>query len=274
LNLLYWYQPYYSANQDHPEKEKIMPANPTSLLPVPYISQLGPGADLHNNDCGAASGAMILQAYTGISLTPDVFYDKAHPSGDVYLGVGEIQQVLSVNSVGTTWKTNQSLGNLFMALTENKPPIVLFKYSFLSDANLTESKFKGAHFAVVVGMDLKTIYLHDPLYQGTGGEAKAYPLDKFLDAWVGVSQDPSFPNPACGALTPTIEIGQQIPGAIADVKTTANLNVRTGPGTNFSIVQSLPKGTSIKIYTITGNWGQINASSERWVSLAYTTYNP
>jgi predicted double-glycine peptidase len=175
-----------------------MPANPTSLLPVPYLPQLGPGAELHNNDCGAASGAMVLKAYTGADLTPDVFYDKAHPSGGVYLGVGEIQQVLSVNRVGTTWKVNQSLGNLFMALTENKPSIVLFKYSFLSDANLTESKFKGAHFAVVVGMDLKTIYMNDPLYAGTGGKAKAYPLDAFLDSWVGVSQDHYSPTRPAG----------------------------------------------------------------------------
>jgi uncharacterized protein YraI len=75
-------------------------------------------------------------------------------------------------------------------------------------------------------------------------------------------------------IVPTLELGQQIPGAIADVKTTANLNVRSGPGTNFSIVSSLPKGTAVKIYAILGNWGQINASSESWVSLTYTTYQP
>ena len=250
-----------------------MPANPTSLLPVPFISQLGPDADQHNNDCGAASGAMVLKAYTGLSLTPDEFYDKAHPDGDVYLGVGEITQVLSANGLGTSWDTNLSLGNLFLALTEFKPPIVLFKYNSLSEAGLTESNFKGAHFAVVTGMDHKTVYLNDPLYAGQGGEAKAYPLNMFLEAWVGVSKDPKVPNPACGALIPTIGLGQQIPEAVADVKTKSPLNVRNGPGTNFKIVAYLPKGAAIKIYNVKEGWGQITAYSERWVSLSYTTYH-
>ncbi len=43
---------------------------PITLLPVPYVSQLGVGAEGHKNDCGAASAVMLLMAYTNSTMTP------------------------------------------------------------------------------------------------------------------------------------------------------------------------------------------------------------
>lgn len=39
--------------------------------------------------------------------------------------------------------------------------------------------------------------------------------------------------------------------------TTAALNVRKGPGTNYQVVRTLPKGTELDIYEMQGVWGKI-----------------
>ena len=46
-----------------PTPDPLPPATNASILPVPYISQLGAGSDQFIGT-GAATGAMLLQAYT------------------------------------------------------------------------------------------------------------------------------------------------------------------------------------------------------------------
>ena len=61
----------------------------------------------------------------------------------------------------------------------------------------------------------------------------------------------------------------------------SNLNVRSGPGTNYTIVRKLSNGSGVTIYEENNGWGRISGSQE-WVSLSYITpdiihtpsYNP
>jgi len=49
--------------------------------------------------------------------------------------------------------------------------------------------------------------------------------------------------------------------------TTSNLNVRGGPGTNFAVIKSLPKGTRVQVlYDKPGDWAQI---ADGWVNDTY-----
>lgn len=50
--------------------------------------------------------------------------------------------------------------------------------------------------------------------------------------------------------------------------TTSSLNVRTGPSTSYGIVQTLPKGTPIKVVRRYGNWGYSNGA-RGWVCTDY-----
>jgi N-acetylmuramoyl-L-alanine amidase len=43
--------------------------------------------------------------------------------------------------------------------------------------------------------------------------------------------------------------------------TTVSLNVRSGPGTTFSILSTLPAGTRVAVEQSTGNWSKINVPS-------------
>ena len=48
-----------------------------------------------------------------------------------------------------------------------------------------------------------------------------------------------------------------------------NLNVRSGPGTNYSIVGKLSKGTAITVSQVNGNWSYIISPVSGWVSNSY-----
>src|SRR5688572_9601091 len=137
---------------------------PVVLLPVPYVSQLGAGADTHRNDCGAASSVMLLRAYLDLKMTPDEFYTKFAIQWDPYLSVPQMRDAMSSLGLLTDFRANLGLQDLFTFLAASKPVIVLLRYKILQEAGLTEKKFEGPHFAVVVGIDSKNIYIHDPLY--------------------------------------------------------------------------------------------------------------
>ena len=49
----------------------------------------------------------------------------------------------------------------------------------------------------------------------------------------------------------------------------ANLNVRSGPGTNYSKVSSLSKGTQVTVTEINGDWSKISSPVSGWVSSSY-----
>ena len=51
---------------------------------------------------------------------------------------------------------------------------------------------------------------------------------------------------------------------------TANLNMRSGPGTGYSILATIPKGTSLRIESISGTWARVSYSGRTgYVSTAY-----
>ena len=249
---------------------------PVSLLTVPYTSQLGPGADSHHNDCGAAAAAMILAAYTGTFITPNGFYEKFDISGDPYLTVDHLRNALASEGLPTDLKSDLEMRSLFEFLQAGKPVIVPINYKVLHDAGLTETNFAGPHFSVAVGMDTKNIYVHDPLFTDPEeGNAHAYPIDSFVKAWTASTQISGYATPKCSAIIPAIAIGEtpvEEPPAISVLKrikiTITRLNVRKGPGTNYAIVGSVSRDEEFNLINEASGWGEIAA--DQWISLSYT----
>ena len=249
----------------------IAGVRPAGLLPVPYVSQLEEGAKLHNNDCGAACGVMLVRAYNKqVEVTVDEFYDRCNPAGDEYLSASQIKGTLTAYYLQSTWQVGMSLSSLLDTLRAEKPLLVLVNYGVLVRAGLTEKKgFKGAHFMVVVGMDNKYVYTHDPYCTKKNGEACLFPIDKFLEAW-GRCGEQSNPNNA--ALIPNysvISAQQPLPVALYRIRVTANmLNIRSGPGVNFLDIGDLKQGAELDIFKEQNGWGEIG--SDHWISLQYT----
>jgi len=240
---------------------------PVTLLPVPYVSQLGTGADLHSNDCGAASAVMLLRAYQKVSLTPNDFYTQFNISGDPYLSVTQLQRALNTMGLLNEFHSGLSIQDLFSLIASGKPAIVLIRYKVLYEAGLTEKTFQGPHFAVVVGLDPKYIYIHDPLYTDpTVGEAHPYPIDIFWKAWKEVALDPSFPNPERSAIVPAAGIGFQVSHKVK--VNISSLNVRSGPGLNMSVAGTVKKGEVYAISREMNGWGEIGLN--KWIKLQFT----
>lgn len=240
---------------------------PISLLSVPYVSQLGVGAEAHANDCGAACAVMLLRAYQKSTLTPNDFYTQFNIPGDPFLSVNQVRNAMSKLGVLTDYRAGMSIPDLFTLMASGKPAIVLIRYKVLYEAGLTEKSFQGPHFAVVVGLDPKYIYLHDPLYTDPLiGEAHAYPIETFWQAWKEVALDTSFPNPERSAILPTVGIGFQVSRRVK--VNIASLNVRKGPGLNMSVVGSVKRGDVLAISREVNGWGEIGFN--QWIKLSYT----
>jgi hypothetical protein len=240
---------------------------PVTLLPVPYMSQIGVGAELHRNDCGAASAVMLLRAYTNTAMTPDQFYTLFNITGDPYLSVPTLRTAMAKMGVLTSFKAGLTMADLFNTLATGKPVIVLIRYKTLEDAGLTERHYEGPHFAVGVGMDSKYIYLHDPLYTNpSDGEAHAYPLDIFWKAWKDVALDSQYPNPERSAIIPLAGLGYRMERAV--VVNILSLNVRSGPSLTSKVAGSLKKGQVVYVTREVNGWGEIG--TDRWIYLPYT----
>jgi len=240
---------------------------PVMLLAVPYIWQTGPGAGAQRIDCGAACAVMLLGAYLNLNLTPDEFHTRCGVAGNATMSVAQVRNGLGSLGLLTDLRTGMSLQDVFNTLATGKPLITLLRYKTLNTAGLTERPFEGPHFAVAVGIDCKNIYLHDPLYTDpAAGEAHAYPLDLFWQAWKDAGSDPTMPTPERAAIIPAAGIGFRLTRRA--MITAQSLNVRAAPNANSQIVASLHLNDIVEIQREMNGWGEIG--EKRWISLSYT----
>ena len=248
------------------EFERTTPLRPVSLLAVPWVSMLGAGADLHSNDSAAACGAMLLRAYLNVAITPDDFFIRFAMPEDTHLNVTRMRNALGGLGLLTDLRKGLEAADLFTILQAGKPVMVFLRYRALAAAGLTESRFEGAHSALVVGLDTQAVYLNDPLYQHqVAGEAHAYPLPLFLQAWKESALDAELPQPECSAIVPVGAIGGRLTRQ-AKV-TAANLNVRAAPQAGSPSVAVLKQGDRVEIRREVSGWGELGVN--RWISLKF-----
>ena len=53
----------------------------------------------------------------------------------------------------------------------------------MEKAGLSPEKFEGPYYVVVVGMDVKQVYIYDPLRKDNTGQAQGIPWLTFYLAW-------------------------------------------------------------------------------------------
>ena len=149
-----------------------------AILEIPYVSQLEDGARKFNNDCGAASGVMLIRAYNNDkNFTVDAYYQETGQKTDEYLDYFQIQKVLSNHKISSSLKAHLKLSDLEQFIEEKRPPIVLFFYKKLLGRNRikTHKQFKGDHFAVLVGIDDDPLRTLDHGDIGLGRESRRGP---------------------------------------------------------------------------------------------------
>lgn len=241
---------------------------PLTMLPVPYISQAGAGADSHQNDSGAAAAVMLLRAYQPNSaLTPDDFSSRLALPGDYHPSLAQIRAALAVLRLPTESRAALGIQDVFAFLAASKPVLAALRYQTLVEASLAESGPSGPHFVVVVGLDIRHIYIHDPRCANpTEGAARAIPLDVFWRAWKETASEPQFPIPERSALIPTNALGfRLLRKARVNI---LSLNIRKGPALGAALAGTLRKDQVVEITRELNGWGEI--PNIGWILLSYT----
>ena len=236
---------------------------------VPYVGQVGFGADLHGNDCGPASAAMIIK-WAGIAVpTIDTLFDEVQPNGDNYTSFGDLMRLLERRGIDSDFDAGLATKDLYWILASGKPIIALIHYGSLR--TIRPNRFTGNHFVVVIGIDLDTVYIHDPLNTPTTGECIKVPMKMFEEAWsTAIDSNRAIIIPSKSTGLPPV-----LPGIIKTVtpRDWNGCNVRRIPGllTNANKVYGIVFGANINIYEINSdNWGKISPTREEWISLDYT----
>lgn len=238
-------------------------------LSVPFVSQLGPGADKYHNDCGAASACMIIKAFhPEDGVTPNKFYKLTGQKKDAYLSVGSIRDVLYDNfRIATNWEFGD---RVVTNINNNLLMIALINYVSLQDWKKNPySGFRGQHFVVVVGYGTNHYRILDPLFDAPSGIFVPHAV--FTEAWQKAV-------PAMGAIVTAAPVGIDIE-AISnyEIITPYGVNVRKSPDVSSEILGALSQGRVVQVYETTevhgGRkmnetwWGRIG--KDRWFAIKY-----
>ena len=238
---------------------EIPPAEPggVNILPVPYVSQLGMGADKGLNDSGAAAGAMLVRAYTGKTLTSNDFFNQSGQYTEASLTFTQISNALRTNGIPVELRSGLKLADLSLILFSGRPVILLVRQTVLQQAGLTPETFDGPHFLVGVGLDVKQVYIHDPLRRDASGQAQGVPWLTFYQAWTQAAGNER------AALVPRMQLIRRVKIAAA------TLNVRRQPNDETTLAGTVSSGDVFEVTAQMDGWGKIGEN--RWISLSYVT---
>lgn len=137
----------------------------------------------------------------------------------------------------------------------------------------------GGHYIVLVAEDNDTLTVYDPyLYSGkfdTASRKAAGVVVSGNNVYVSESSFKTYANyrnfwifsndKGSGNFVETTDVNYT-----RYVSTqSANLNVRSGAGTSYSVIGSLAKGTQVTVTQVKGNWSYISSPINGWVSSSY-----
>jgi hypothetical protein len=228
-------------------------ARKVPLLPVPYISQVGEGAEQTNNDTGAAAGAMLVQAYTGKLITPNDFFQQSGQKSDLPLTLQQISTVLTSHGVAVDQRSKLKLAELALILATGRPALLLVKYSVLQQAGLAPETYNGAHYLVAVGMDVREVYIHDPFRYDTSGQGQGIPWLVLHQAW---TQAPDFERTA---LVPRQPLLRRV------CVTGATLKIHKEPAEAAPVAGTARAGDVYEVTALQDGWGKVG--EELWINL-------
>lgn len=141
----------------------------------------------------------------------------------------------------------------------------------------------GGHYIVLVGNNDGTITVYDPyLYSGKFNTASrrnagvvvsgnsVYVSENSFKTYANYKNFWIYSNDNGSGNTNTTINNTNIVNYTRYVATQSlNLNVRSGPGTNYSKISSLAKGTTVTVTEINGDWSKISSPVQGWVSSSY-----
>jgi len=232
-------------------------AGSAALLPVPYTAQLGSGADQFANDSGAASGVMLVQAYTDKTATPNSFFTQSGQTSDAALSFTHIANALNANSVASEMRTNLRLSDLAVILSSGRPAILLIKQTVLKDAGLSAESYTGPHYVVAVGLDVANVYIHDPLRADESGKGQPVPWMTLYQAW---TQAQGYQR---AALVPRIPLLRRVK------VTAATVTLRADALATAAAAGTAKLNDAFEVTVQKNGWGKV--AEGKWLNLSSVT---
>jgi ABC-type bacteriocin/lantibiotic exporter with double-glycine peptidase domain len=176
------------ANGDSKPSPIIADPEGRHVLPVPYVSQWSPTAQLTKNDCGPAALTMIVHYLTDHSPTVDqVSHAAGLEANAAYSSFDQLAKAARRFDLTPTYVRPLTQHHIEQQIEAGRPILALVKYDLLqTQEDPNQDSFTGAHFVALVGFNrqTQTIILHDPdrLHGDTFGEFRELPRDVFLKA--------------------------------------------------------------------------------------------
>lgn len=231
----------------------------------PYPSPSLPNATIGSGGCGATCAAMVISS-TKETIYPSTMGDIARANG--YRVNGGTADGLFTYICQRWGLEIERIHSSYEALERCKNGY--FVVMVAGKGLWTD----GGHFILAVGAEGDKIEIFDPyLYNGkfnrTGragkvelrGNSAFVQIDTFkassnIQRLYAIKVDGNTPTPTPPS-SKTMYVNTNY----------ANLNVRSGAGTNYSIIGSLPKGTQVTVYEESNGFSRIGGG--QWVSSSY-----
>lgn len=238
----------------------------------PYTSIGNASQTIGSSGCGPTCSAMVVSSIKG-TIRPDEM-------GDLYVKYG----YRSAND-GTYFSAFQWTANRFdipfKRVWNVNDAIELVRQGYYVITSCGPGLFTtGGHFIVIYDIEGSTLKIFDPYnyngkfnYGDRGGKVTLdgntincsianFKLYANSGAWFGFKANEAKPveptNPDTPAPTPVPDTPKT---GVVNVRT--SLNVRRGPGTNYSYVRSLYNGNKVTIYETVNGWYRIGTNE--WV---------
>ena len=244
----------------------------------PYPSQELPYATIGSGGCGVACAAMVVSMLKQIVLPTEI--------ADMFLRDGIRVNGGTANAAFDSYLTDK----YGLKVTRNwklDDAVACLQRGGLVVARCLENKGKlfttGGHFIVFVGYNNDTIEVYDPyLYTSKfntsyrSGKATISGTSIFV-TYDNMKEYGGYNELWCYEPTGTDTnkdetVVVEPPKTITkQVKVNTSLNVRSGAGTNYSVVGSLYNGNSVTVYETVNGWSRIGEN--RWVSDQYLVTN-
>jgi uncharacterized protein YvpB len=165
----------------------------STILEVPWLSQVDPNTAPAGFDCGQSCVLMLLRYYgkgEGLIVKNITDFDAGRTTAkDLVQIAHHFGLTLTINALG---KTVSSLQNgLNKLLAKGKPVIILVNYLDLGFDNMVAKKDPGLHWLVVIGSEGgDTFYVNDPLWvswdrQNRGGSMLPVRVETLARAYRG-----------------------------------------------------------------------------------------
>lgn len=251
---------------------------------LPYTSTNNKTQTMKSSACGPTCAAMVISSSKGAILPTtmaQLFVDNGYrtrDNGTAWAAFPFIADYFDFNEYHTTTDFNTMLK--YLKTDKDKDGIADY-FIIVSVGNGLFTT--GGHYIVIVADNNETITAYDPyLYNGkfnTASRRAAGVTVSGNSAFVSETNFKKYANAKQYWIFSNDNNTQKVTNSNNKPATTSvsytryvatqsqNLNVRSGPGTNYKVVRSLKKGSKVTVIATSGSWSQIG--NNEWVSTSY-----